>query len=116
MPLTETTPGTFGGSAPTVARGVYVCRFRARGTSLGGRTFTREETRTAAVFVPAPDGATDGSGLGDALDENRRRLCALLECLVRDDGLARALERLGLDRETLLRCLRQYCKSRPHGD
>jgi len=116
VPLTETTPGTFGGSAPTAGRGVYVCRFRARGTSLGGRTFTREETRTAAVFVPAPDSATDGSGLGDALDENRRRLCALLECLVRDDGLARALERLGLDRETLLRCLRQYCKSRPHGD
>jgi hypothetical protein len=116
VPLTETTPGTFGGSAPTAGRGVYVCRFRARGTSLGGRTFTREETRTAAVFVPPPDGATDGSGLGDALDENRRRLCALLECLVREDGLARPLERLGLDRETLLRCLRQYCKSRPHGD
>jgi hypothetical protein len=110
VPLSETAPGSFGGHATTTVRGVYLCRFRARGTSRGGREFTREQTRTAAVLVAPPGGSFDPSAIAEVFEENRRRLCALLECLLREN--ATALARLGLDRNALLRCLRRYCRSR----
>jgi hypothetical protein len=103
VPLPETAAGTFGAPYTSALRGIHTFRFRAAGTTLGGRPFTREETRTAAVSDPR---VSDGAG--PVRDDQRRRLCDLLECLLEQGGLARYLERNEMDPEAFARCLRRY--------
>jgi hypothetical protein len=104
LPLRETGPATFHATYASALRGVHTFRFRAAGTTLGGHPFTREETRTAAVFVPRVDDP------GGDRDDDRRRLCELFECLLEQGGLARYLERNDIDPETFAKCLRSYCR------
>lgn len=104
LALPETAAGTFQAPYASALRGVHTFRFRASGITLGGRPFTREETRTAAVFVPRV--GVPGGGR----DDDRGRVCELLECLLKRGGLARFLERNKIDPEAVARCLRRYCR------
>lgn len=108
VPLPEAAPGAFAGSFVTTVPGVYTCRFRAAGTTRGGKPFQRETTRTAAVFRPLP---VDPGLLSQVLDEHRQRVCAFLACLLKRPGaLADVLERIGADPRAIAKCLEEYCR------
>jgi hypothetical protein len=104
----------FVGAFDTSAPGVYRIRVRARGLSARGEAFTRERTLTAAVWrggdrMPVVAGDSPGA------DATRDGLCALLECLLRADGmitgeLEQRLRSAGLDLDRARRCLTDWCK------
>src|SRR5262249_18161176 len=90
--LPRTDPGQFGATFPCNTSGLYTARVRARGTTLYGSTFDREQTLTASVYPgggnadgtggPRDDGTADGhpgserpSGLSDPF------WCQLVHCL-----------------------------------
>jgi hypothetical protein len=112
--LSEHDNGQFSGQLATTLAGVYRLRFRARGTTYNGETFTREKTLTAAVWhgsdhVPAPG----GSGQGDDRD---CRLCKLLECLIASGTtlspeLEKRLQSLGINLNHVRKCLAEACKT-----
>jgi hypothetical protein len=115
IPLMETAPGLFAGDYHARLRGLHTFRFKAAGSSLGGRPFQREETRTAAIFVPVVGDPRDPGPITDALEEERRRLCALLACLLERGGLDRFLERHDLDPRAFAACLEAYCQPNKAG-
>jgi Common central domain of tyrosinase/von Willebrand factor type A domain len=108
--LPEVEAGVFEASHAANLPGVYRVRVHAGGSTMRGVPFTREQTLTAAVYyggnVPPPTSASDPHSRDEAL-------CRLLECLLRDESLAKALGRLGIDRKGLARCIRRYCRGLP---
>ncbi|MEV0390501.1 hypothetical protein [Nonomuraea sp. NPDC050643] len=62
MPLPETADGEFGGILKTPVAGLYRVHLQAKGISLRGEPFIREELRTVAVWT-----RIDDPGLGSAL-------------------------------------------------
>ncbi len=89
-----------------MAAGIYQLRFLATGKTLAGFGFSREAIRTVAVTPggdrpPAPP-----------LDDPWERICELVECLISDDRLAETLARIGIDRDTLKKCLQTVCGRR----
>lgn len=112
LELSETAPGTFEGEYRAPFRGVYTLRFRAVGTTLGGRRFEREETRTTAVFPPGAGGdpADGGRETGTAGGSDREGLCRLIECLLANAGLDRLLARNDIDPDVFAKCLEEYCR------
>lgn len=101
----STGPGRFAASYVAATTGTHKIRLRARGRTLEGQLFEREQSFTAVVFSggDAPPPTIEGDPL-----------CDLLECLV-DSGfittkLARELESKGINVKQLLRCLEQRCR------
>lgn len=91
---------------PTPLKGVYSCRIKVRGQSLGGRTFMREQTRTFAVTTAPPSPALPSPETGSIPDA----FCNILQCLVEDRGIRRILESAGVDVNRLSECLEDVCK------
>lgn len=87
-------------------QGVYHVRIIAEGTSRRGRPFTRETTRTAAVWQggdqPPPD-PRDPRNPG-------REWCEIVKCLLGQRSIIELLRRLGIDPADLARCLLERCK------
>ncbi|WP_112263137.1 VWA domain-containing protein [Lentzea terrae] len=109
MSLSAQEPGVFGASIPTAEPGVYRVLVRAAGADLRGTSFTREELRTCAVWArgdeapplvidprPRPDRHLDG--------------CALLLCLLENDGVRRLLERNKIDPDRVAACVKSACR------
>jgi hypothetical protein len=109
VPLVNGEPGVFAAELSTSASGVYRVLVRATGTDLRGTAFTREELRTFAVWArgdeppplmidphPAPERHLD--------------LCTLLLCLVKDDGVRRALERNEISPDRIAECIKSACR------
>lgn len=100
MPEVET--GGFEGSFVASMAGVYTMRVRARGNSLEGTPFTREQVLTAVV-------TSDGT-FGGGTRPTENPLCDLLRCLFGKDGfsdrLRRHLAALGIDPDRLEKCIR----------
>ena len=90
--------------------GVYTVRVRARGETVYGMPFEREQTFTAT--------ATPGGDHWSPQDPPRDVLCELLDCWRRGalgpDFLKR-LEALGLNIEALLKCLERKCRTSGEG-
>ncbi|HSJ48092.1 MAG TPA: S8 family serine peptidase [Gammaproteobacteria bacterium] len=115
--LAETGAGSGIYSAVTTAllAGVYPFRVLAAGTSMRGRTFTREHLLTGAVWKGGdqPPPTTQD----DPRDEHDR-LCRFLGCLlgrqVLGPRLEQQLKELGIDVDALRRCLALWCR-RPGG-
>ncbi len=107
--LAEQGPGEFLGEFQTTVPGVYQCRFLAKGTTLEGEKFTREETRTAAVYrrEPTPATPTDGNDHDDD-----RLVCEFIACLLADPGIQKLLKRHEIDAERLRACLKKACSRR----
>lgn len=103
--------GRFDGTVGTTAPGVYRLRVQARGRTRHGLPFQREELLTGAVWYGGDQDAkrTQRGGGGPGAD---RRLCDLLKCLLgSEEGLGDELEeRLGVDPDSLRKCLRAYCR------
>jgi hypothetical protein len=96
--------GLHAGQRTTGLPGVYRIRIRARGETLDGTPFTREQTCTA-VAVPGGDRPPDVSTPG-AID----LLCCLLADPEGGKELAVRLEGLGIDARELQRCLADLCQ------
>ena len=130
MGLPRTDPGHFSAAFPCNTSGLYTARVRARGTTLYGSTFDREQTLTASVYPgggnadgtggPRDDGTSDGHPGHQYLgtDTSDPFWCHLVHCLLHDNVLSpRLLESLnerGFNLEALLRCLDDDCRKTGH--
>lgn len=89
--------------------GTYIVRVRARGETMHGITFEREQTLTA-VAVP-------GGDRWDPNDPKRDPICELLDCLRRtgaiNDEFIRRLKALGIDLALFLKCFEMKCRGIP---
>jgi hypothetical protein len=87
--------------------GVYTARIRARGETMYGRVFEREQTLTAVAVAGGDHWSPD--------TPPRDVLCELLDCLRRSGALGpeavRRLEGLGFNVGALLKCLDRKCHS-----
>ena len=86
--------------------GAYIIRVRARGETMHGRPFEREQTLTAVAVA--------GGDRWDPNDPKRDPICELLDCLQRtrtiNDELIRKLKALGIDLPSLLKCFERKCR------
>lgn len=109
IPLAATAGGRYTASYSLPNPGVYAIRVRARGETMYGRPFEREQTLTAV--------ATPGGDRWDPHDPKRDPLCELLECLrkkgVITDIFLRRLKELGINGTELVRCLGCGCSKEP---
>jgi hypothetical protein len=105
---TET--GIYAGEVVAAVAGVYRFRVLANGTTLRSRAFTREHLLTGAVWQGGDERLP--TSRGDPGVE-RERLCRLLGCLLSDQVIQpefqRRLKELGLDIDTVRRCLQAWC-------
>jgi von Willebrand factor type A domain len=107
--LTEIEPGIFESELVAALEGVYRFRVRAAGGTMRGEPFTREQLLSAAV-VRGGDRPPPKSD--PRVDEGRRALCELLECLLAQDRLGRLLEHRGVDVVRVRQCLEDWCRRR----
>lgn len=102
-------PGEFTVEVPTTESGVYRVLVRATGADLRGTSFTREELRTFAVWArgdEAPPLVIDPS----PKPQRHIDVCALLLCLIKDDGVRRLLERNKIDPDRIAACVKSACR------
>ena len=107
LQLPEVEPGVFETHTTAPAPGIYPIRFRAVGRTLRGHRFSREQLRTAAVWRGGDGQPPTGTTHPPSVD-----WCALLSCLLRQDGILDWLKRQGVDVEQLRRCLTVACRGR----
>lgn len=89
------------GSFLATQSGVYEVRILAEGTTRRGRPFTRETTRTAAVWSGGDQPPRDPR---DPRDPGRK-WCEIVKCLLGQKSIVELLRRLGIDPAELARCL-----------
>ena len=78
----------------------------AEGKSRRGRSFTRETTRTAAVWQGGDQPPTDPR---DPRPPGRQ-WCDIVKCLLSQKSIVELLRRLGIDPAELARCLLEHCR------
>ena len=98
-------------SYPMPTPGLYTFRVRARGETMYGMPFEREQTLTA-VAVPGGDQWSPN-------DPPRDVLCELLDCIRRSGAISgetlRRLEALGFNVGEVLKCLDRQCRTSREG-
>ena len=98
--------GRYSASYGLPQAGVYTFRVRARGETMHGTPFEREQTLTAV--------AVHGGDHWDPNEPKRDPICELLDCLRRhgglNDELIRRLKALGIDIEAVLKCFELKCR------
>lgn len=111
VPLTELEPGIHQGSAIATLSGVYHARVMAKGVTLRGVPFTREQLASGAVWKGGdrPNPPPRDSGRDD--------WCRLLSCLLSEKNLSRELEqqlkKSGVHLDGIRRCVQDACKRHP---
>jgi len=107
LAMAEVEPGVFEAMTPALLAGVYRFRIVAEGRTLRGRTFTREQTLTGAVWKggdnPPPSSKDDPNARDD-------RFCRLINCLLRQKSIQEALRKMEISVDELQRCLEDYCR------
>lgn len=91
-------------SIPAPRNGIYSCRTIASGTSMGGKRFTREATRTFSVGHPLIQPPTQVPAQSPSRD-----LCAIISCLLKDKGIQKLLASKNIDLKKLEKCLKHVC-------
>jgi hypothetical protein len=110
--LAETDPGVFEADAPAALPGVYRISLLAKGVTMRGLPFTREQSLTAATVLGGngPFPTTDPSqGRG------ARLLCELIECFLEPGVLGRLLEEKQVNPKLLMACLEHWCREAQGG-
>ena len=102
---------TFVASTP----GDYQIRVRASGWTGRGQPFTRERALSAGVWRGGDTPPRGGPGdIGTIFDDNRRRWCAFLRCVLAtlggNDVLLKRLRELGIDPREFLKCVELLCR------
>jgi hypothetical protein len=113
LAMSEVEAGVFEIAIVASVSGIYQFRILAEGRTLRGLNFTREQSRTGAVWRGGdnvPPSSTD--------DPNRNddRLCTLVACLLRNKSLVELLRKHGIDPDELRRCFDVYCRKPAPGD
>src|SRR5262249_39510883 len=111
--LTEQEAGYFAAGFTADQIGLYTIRVRATGTTFYGTPFQREQTLTAITAIGG-DRDPGQDGVLNWLKDHDRRLCRLLECLVkeglRDPHLLKWAREAGMNMEVIGLCLGAYCR------
>lgn len=100
--LNEIEPGVFEGSFKAATSGIYVCRFLAKGATLRGNPFTREQTLHGAVF-------NGGDKPGSLIPPGSGDFCSLLRCLLDDKSLQKYLKENNIDPTNIIKCFEENC-------
>jgi hypothetical protein len=101
VPMSETDPGVFEAAVPAALAGVYPVRFLAKGTTLRGFPFTREQTRTGLAW-------RGGNNQPPHTDPGGKNWCDVLRCLLTDPGIQRLLKEHHIDAGHVEKCV---CRS-----
>jgi hypothetical protein len=96
-PLAEELPGAFAAELTAGVQGVWRVRVRARGHTVRGVPFTREQLLSAAILVRGDVPRTGRNGSAACV------VC----CLAREPGLQRWLRMYGIDPDRLCTCAKQ---------
>ena len=106
LPLAEEPGGRFTATWTAGQPGVYRARVRARGETINGRPFAREQTLTAVAVAGGdrPDTKAPADALGDLL------CCLLHSGALKPEAIKQWLP--GIDPEAVLRCIRRICAAR----
>jgi hypothetical protein len=107
LAMSELQPGVFEVSIAANAPGVYQIRILAEGRTLRGLPFTREQTLTGAVWSGGDNAPPSMKDDPSARDD---RFCRLIDCLLRQKSVRKALKRAGTGADELRRCLELYCR------
>jgi subtilisin family serine protease len=113
LSFTMTGPGEYAAKVTTVQSGIYRFLIKASGTTIRGRSFTRELVRTAAVWEGGnrPGTGTPGDRPGEFGKED---LCRLLNCLFGGKAFTtefrERMRRQGIDFDSIIDCLTRYCR------
>ncbi|MEO5825125.1 MAG: vWA domain-containing protein [Gemmatimonadales bacterium] len=109
LPLTEIEPGIFEGSTAAPFAGIYHARIMAKGVTLRGTPFTREQAASAAVWKGGDD------PYQPPRDSDTGDLCRLLACLLNEKSLSREceqqLKRVGVNLGSIRDCVAALCRS-----
>ncbi len=105
----------FIGTFTTTAPGEYQIRLRASGHTDRGLPFTRERALSVGVWRGGDAPPRGGPGdVRDIIDEERRRRCAFLRCilltLARNETLVKKWRELGIDPREFLKCVELLCQ------
>jgi hypothetical protein len=84
---------------------VYRILVTARGQTLRGEPFTREQLRTLTVW----NGGDDRPPTTENPGTTKPDLCDLLRCVLSGGSLAEAAKRAGIDLDELTACLDKTC-------
>jgi hypothetical protein len=103
-------------SFTTTVPGDYRIRVRATGQTDRGNPFTGERSLSASVWrggdTPPRGGPND---IGNVLDDNRRRWCAFLRCVLltlsKSDVLLKRWRELGIDPREFAKCVELLCQN-----
>lgn len=104
-----TEEGTYSGSVPTSASGVYRVLIRASGGDLRGLPFTREELRTVAVWARGDDTPPFVIETGEPQDTGIDT-CSLLLCLLHSPGIRALLDKHEIDVDDVAACVKRACR------
>jgi hypothetical protein len=97
--LVETSPGVFEADVIAPMSGIYPVHFYAKGKSLRGTPFTREQLRTGMAWLGGDDAPPSGP------PAHGTNWCDLLHCLLKDKGVLRWMKENNIDPKTLANCL-----------
>ena len=109
----EIAPGQFEGGFAATAHGVFKCRLLAKGKTLTGRRFTREQILTASIYDPnhlAPDeDPIDNIDPGNGDHACAEKIAILIKVMSERSEvaklLARRLNQVGVSYRELIDCL-----------
>jgi Common central domain of tyrosinase/von Willebrand factor type A domain len=103
--MVEAQPGVFEGAGPTGDEGVYRVRVVARGHTMRGLPFTREQLLSAVTVR----GGDQPPRTSESIGTWRRELCELLECLWAERSLQQFMAERNLDQAAVRKCLAAWC-------
>lgn len=110
LALAEIEPGVFQTTITATQAGVYTFLARAKGTTLRGQPFTREQVSTGAVWKGGDNPPKGDPGDTGTVDDS---LCRLLRCILDGGVISREYEKrlleLGISLEGLRKCLEIQC-------
>ena len=115
--FTMTGPGEYAAKTTAMQSGIYRFLIKASGTTIRGRSYTRELVRTAAVFTasdpwygdrpPTTPGDRPG-GFG------KEDICRLLSCILGGKAFTgefrERMHKQGIDIDSITECLTRYCR------
>jgi len=108
LPMTEIEPGTFELTTKATFAGVYHARIMAKGATLRGRPFTREQLASAAVWKGGDQ------PYQPPRDTGKDDWCRLLACLLSEKNLSpkfeERLKKEGINLDGIRHCVKAYCR------
>jgi hypothetical protein len=108
--MTETDPGILEGTSTATFSGIYHARIMAKGVTLRGAPFTREQTASVAVWKGGDN------PYRPPRDSGKDDWCRFLACLLSEKALTREFEqqmkKAGVNLDGIRHCVQTWCGNR----